>query len=165
MLKDKKHFALALVVLALLLIIIFSFIKLNFDSTGVFLCEAVSANPNIEMSECPTHTSSTPNLIILGFTLAGVLLAIGAFLFVTKQIPAAPQKRTFKTVDISTLSEHERTIYQLIKESNGSIYQSELVKQTGFNKVKITRILDKLEHDDAIIERKRRGMTNLVVLK
>ena len=51
-----------------------------------------------------------------------------------------------------------------ILENKGSIYQSELVNKTGFNKVKVTRILDSLESQN-LIERKRRGMTNIVILK
>lgn len=36
--------------------------------------------------------------------------------------------------------------------------------KTGLTKVKVTRILDRLEGRE-IIERKRRGMTNVVILK
>ena len=55
-------------------------------------------------------------------------------------------------------------MYDIIKGKNGSAYQSDLIKETGFSKVKVTRILDKMETAD-IIERKRRGMTNIIVLK
>ena len=44
------------------------------------------------------------------------------------------------------------------------MYQSSLMKETGFSKVKTTRVLDRLE-TKKILERKRRGMTNLVVLR
>jgi uncharacterized membrane protein len=44
------------------------------------------------------------------------------------------------------------------------MYQSDLIKETEFSKVKITRILDKMESKD-VIDRKRRGMTNIIVLK
>ena len=45
-----------------------------------------------------------------------------------------------------------------------TIFQSDLVEKTEFDKVKVSRILDKLEGRQ-LIERKRRGMTNVVVLK
>jgi len=38
------------------------------------------------------------------------------------------------------------------------------VEETGFTKVKITRILDSLE-GNGLIERKRRGMTNIIILR
>jgi uncharacterized membrane protein len=44
------------------------------------------------------------------------------------------------------------------------LFQAELIEKTDFNKVKVSRILDKLE-GKGLIERRRRGMTNLVLLK
>jgi len=62
------------------------------------------------------------------------------------------------------LSDDERLIFDKILESEGTIFQSDLVEKTDFGKVKVSRILDKLEGRQ-LIERKRRGMTNVVVLK
>jgi len=39
-----------------------------------------------------------------------------------------------------------------------------LIEKTGFGKAKMTRIIDRLE-GRCFVERKRRGMTNIVVLK
>ena len=58
----------------------------------------------------------------------------------------------------------ERLVFGKIVDSNGAIYQSELVNQSAMSKVKVTRILDRLE-GRGLIERKRRGMTNVVILK
>lgn len=58
----------------------------------------------------------------------------------------------------------DKKVFDVVVESDGSIFQSELVEKTEINKVKITRILDRLE-GKGIIERKRRGMTNIVILK
>jgi uncharacterized membrane protein len=44
------------------------------------------------------------------------------------------------------------------------MFQSELVEKTGYSKSKVSLILDRLEAK-RILERKRRGMTNAVVLK
>ena len=62
------------------------------------------------------------------------------------------------------LNSEEKKVMETIIHAEGSIFQSELAEKTGFDKVKITRILDKLEGRQ-IIERKRRGMTNVVILK
>lgn len=61
------------------------------------------------------------------------------------------------------LNENENFVLSKIVEADGTIFQSELVEKTKFNKVKITRILDNLE-GKRIISRKRRGMTNVVIL-
>ncbi|MEM4332520.1 MAG: MarR family transcriptional regulator [Candidatus Micrarchaeia archaeon] len=74
---------------------------------------------------------------------------------------AAPNKQE----DLySRLSGEEKEIIKLIIKSNGAIYQSELVDKTGFGKVRISRLLDKLE-GKGLIERRRRGMTNMILLR
>ena len=47
---------------------------------------------------------------------------------------------------------------------DGSYTTADLIKETDYTKVHMTRILDKME-GKRILERKRRGMTNIVVLK
>jgi uncharacterized membrane protein len=72
-------------------------------------------------------------------------------------------KSHFKDV-LGTLDSDARIVLEKVIESNGSIFQSQLVEDLDFTKVKITRILDRLE-GKGLIERKRRGMTNVVLLK
>jgi len=65
---------------------------------------------------------------------------------------------------LSDLNADERAILEKVIEAQGTLFQSELVDKTGFTKVKVTRILDSLE-GRGLIERRRRGMTNVVILK
>lgn len=58
----------------------------------------------------------------------------------------------------------KKTIFECIIDSNGTIFQSALTEKTSYNKVKISRILDKLE-GRGLIERRRHGMTNVVIIK
>jgi len=77
--------------------------------------------------------------------------------------PKKLDKAHFKNV-LGTLDSDSRKVLEKVLENNGSIFQSQLVDDLGLTKVKITRILDRLE-GKGIIERKRRGMTNVVLLK
>ena len=66
---------------------------------------------------------------------------------------------------LETLSNvDEKEIVKLIIAEGGTIFQSQLVEKSGFSKSKVSLILDRLEAQ-RILERKRRGMTNAVVLK
>ena len=58
----------------------------------------------------------------------------------------------------------EKEIVKIIVAEGGTIFQSQLVEKSGFSKSKVSLILDRLEAQ-RILERKRRGMTNAVVLK
>jgi uncharacterized membrane protein len=64
----------------------------------------------------------------------------------------------------SLTDEDERTVYELIVAEDGMIFQGELVNRSGFSKSKVSVILDRLEARK-VIERKRYGMSNVVVLK
>jgi uncharacterized membrane protein len=107
------------------------------------------------------HTNLTVALTI-------IILAIGLyFIFfgekhdkITKEIKKQIKKMTIP----QELNPDEKQVMQIIINEEGTIFQSTLVEKTNHSKVKITRILDKLEGKN-IIERKRRGMTNVVILK
>lgn len=80
----------------------------------------------------------------------------------TERKPAAAMKTP--TGVIKALSQEEKRLYSLIEGEEGAIFQAELVEKSGYSKVKVSRILDKLE-GKGLIERKRRGMTNMVIIK
>ena len=82
-----------------------------------------------------------------------------------KQTSGAELKpKKFSRKSLEGLNDEEKKVMNLMLGNNGSIFQSELVEKTEMNKVKVTRILDSLEARE-LIERKRRGMTNIVILK
>jgi len=57
----------------------------------------------------------------------------------------------------------EQTVVDILQKHEGEILQSKLPDMLDSNKVKVTRILDALEQK-GVIERVRRGMSNLVKL-
>ncbi len=77
--------------------------------------------------------------------------------------PKRITKENYQKV-ISNLNRDERVVFEKIIDSQGTIFQSDLVSKTNFPKVKVTRILDKLE-GKGLVERRRRGMTNVIILK
>ena len=72
-------------------------------------------------------------------------------------------KGNYKKI-MNDLSGEEKLVFGKVIDSQGTIFQSDLVGKTKLNKVKVTRILDRLE-GRGLIERKRRGMTNVIILK
>ncbi|MFA5855821.1 MAG: MarR family transcriptional regulator [Candidatus Pacearchaeota archaeon] len=121
---------------------------------------------------CTMYTTiSTQTYISLAIT--GFVLLIGIFFIFSKENEKLVIKRIKPLGDISPkkfnkeslkgLSIDEKRIMDLILNNKGSIYQSEIVSKLNLNKVKVTRLLDSLE-SQAFIERKRRGMTNIVML-
>ena len=62
------------------------------------------------------------------------------------------------------IDEDERGIVQIVADEGGTIFQSQLVERSGFSKSKVSLVLDRLEAR-GILERRRHGMSNAVVLK
>jgi len=62
------------------------------------------------------------------------------------------------------LNPDEKRIVSLIIDEGGTIFQSLLVDRSGYSKSKVSLILDRLEAKK-ILERKRHGMSNAIVLK
>lgn len=162
---DKIDIGYVLMALGVLLVIILTIVKVNYDDQAQFLCDKFH-DANLDINECPAHNSNTSWFITSAFAVAILIAVIGIyFTFLDKEKEIFSEKnKDFKKIDINKLDEEEKLLYNKILENNGSIYQSDLVRDLGYTKVKITRILDKLETKN-IIERKRRGMTNIIVLK
>ena len=89
------------------------------------------------------------------------ILALGFYLLFFNKERIIEQK----DYDISKLNKEEKRVFSFIKENKEKgTYQSNIVENFNFPKSKVSRILDRLEANN-LIERKRRGMTNIIVLK
>lgn len=150
---------------------------------GFIIFSFNNALTDIVNTSC-SHGSSCPmwgsihfqTNISIGITVFVVLIGLYLIFFgkeekiitrlkkIKEQIkPKEITKENYKKI-MSSLNSDEKLVLGKIIDSQGTIFQSELVDKTNFPKVKITRILDKLE-GRGLVERKRRGMTNVVILK
>lgn len=114
---------------------------------------------------CPFKTSY-PIESYIGFTGILILFTLGTILTFTTRLTekeSVEKKQKIKKI-VKSLKGEEKTIYDIIVNSDGAAFQTDLIEKTGFSKVKVSRILDKLE-TKGIVERRRRGMSNIVVLK
>ena len=106
----------------------------------------------------------------LALSIVGLLIIVGFILVFSKpqkeiviQTKTIEKRKPKKKIDLSGLKKDEKQVFELIQD-NKAIFQADLIEKTGFGKAKMTRIIDRLE-GRGLVERKRRGMTNVVVLK
>ena len=157
--ENKNVGYLMLGISILIIIIIFLF--------NSALNEIVTASCGIHSDGtiCPLYgTINTQTYMAL--SIAGILIAVSLFLIFTKQkekIIFKKSKEKHSKKDSSELKQEEKIVFQLVQQ-NKAIFQADLIEKTGFGKAKMTRIIDRLEGKN-FVERKRRGMTNVVVLK
>lgn len=103
----------------------------------------------------------------ISIAIVVIILVIGIviiFLKPKEKIIVKTIKEKKKPKDYSSLDKKEKEVVDLIIKEGNAIFQADLMEKLQIGKVGITRLLDKLEAKQ-IIERKRRGMNNIVVLK
>jgi|YelNatPaOPRAMG01_1025707.scaffolds.fasta_scaffold196255_2 hypothetical protein len=109
------------------------------------------------------------NQAYIGYGISALILGIGFFLLfygnklIRRGIETSENKRRWEE-NIKALTGDEKKIYEMLMAANGVMFQSEIVERLGFPKAKVSRILDRMEASN-LVERKRRGMTNAIVLK
>jgi hypothetical protein len=104
----------------------------------------------------------------LSLIIAGLVFLIGLFFILSKEserivIKKVKEKVSRKRIDLSGLSSEERKVIDILRREKGAFFQKSVMEELGCGKVKITRIVDKLEAK-GLVERKRRGMNNILVL-
>lgn len=108
------------------------------------------------------YTNSTNEqlpLIVYGISFLSIL--VGAFIVVMFQLKI--NKLQLERV-LKILPGEERKVVKILLDNNNSIEQNKLVVLSGFTKVQISRILQKLAERE-VVEKKNMGNTNLVILK
>ncbi len=119
---------------------------------------------------CPMNqTIMQQTYLALG--IVGILVVIAGLLIFSKpkeriivKEKKVKVKEKRKRPSVKDLSAKEKKALDLIEKEEGAMFQSELKEKLDIGKVGMTRLLDKLEAKQ-FLERKRRGMNNIVVLK
>ena len=121
----------------------------------------------VELTEIPNIYNST-DLVVIGLSSFVLGSSLVYLLLVDKNNESQTKISLVKEKWDKLLGElsdsDEKVIVRIVIDDGGTIFQSQLVEKSGFSKSKVSLILDKLEAR-RILERKRRGMTNVVVLK
>jgi uncharacterized membrane protein len=128
---------------------------------------------NIVDSACDHGSSCAMHYTIalqtgLSLVIAGLVLVIGVFLIFSKEnervvIKRVKERMRKKKLDLSGLDSVEKKVVDILRREKGAFFQKSIMEEIGVGKVKMTRMMDRLEAR-GLIERKRRGMNNIVVL-
>ncbi|MCR4327736.1 MAG: hypothetical protein NUV46_04100 [Nanoarchaeota archaeon] len=161
---ENKHVGYLLIGISILVIII----VLMFNST---LKEIVTSSCTLahgDSTSCPMYeTINKQTYIALG--VIGLLIIVSLVLIFSKPdekivIKKIKEKQIKKSIDKSKLEKDEKEVINFLINEGNAVFQKDLMEKLEIGKVKMTRLLDKLEAKQFII-RKRRGMNNIVVLK
>jgi len=102
--------------------------------------------------------------MILILSSLGIFVGSAAYYFtVSKYMRQGRRKNKNIECTLNFLEPKERKIIKLLLENKQGIRQSEIEKITGINKVKVHRILNKLQAN-GIIEKQSNGRINKIIL-
>jgi len=96
----------------------------------------------------------------------------GTYILLSKEEKPAPslgagaldeRKALWREVS-KTLKDEEVRVYQAVLDSGGIMNQGDIAKQVGLSKTTVSRVLDLLERR-GLVEKRRRGMSNVILLK
>jgi len=105
----------------------------------------------------------------ISLAIIAVVVLIGFYIMFQKPkekivVKTKTIKEKKKPLDLSGLESDEKKVVDVLIAEGKAMFQADLMEKLGIGKVGMTRLLDKLEAKQ-MIERKRRGMNNVVVLR
>jgi uncharacterized membrane protein len=115
---------------------------------------------------CPMYDTIAVQTWI-AIAIAALILVIGLFLIFSKEnekIVFRKSKEKKKVLNLEGLNNEEKNVIKILQKENGAMFQKTLMEQLRIGKVGMTRLIDKLEAKQ-LVERKRRGMNNIIILK
>jgi hypothetical protein len=121
----------------------------------------------IELNEIPNIFTSwdlaitSISCFVLGSSL--IYLLLDGSTEQTQNTPPSIRDNWNHTVE-TLVNSDEKEIVKLIIAEGGTMFQGQLVEKSGYSKSKVSLVLDRLEARN-IVERRRRGMSNVIVLK
>jgi len=140
-------------VLMSIIVLIFNFALKEITSQSCFMG-----------TECSMYKSITIQTLV-SFSIIAIIFVMGIMIFFSKpKEKIIIKKEKKKKLNFNGLDKNEKETIEILQKENGAIFQKTLMEKLEIGKVGITRLLDKLEAKQ-LIERKRRGMNNIVVLK
>jgi hypothetical protein len=137
------------------------FIKLMTPSSVQFVIEGNV----VELNQVPSIYNTLDVILIgvscfvLGASLIYLLQADGA-----DSVKSPTEPGNWDQLIEGLAVEDERMLVQIVADEGGTVFQSQLVEMSGFSKSKVSLVLDRLEAR-GVLERRRHGMSNAVVLK
>jgi len=155
--KNVGFLIISIAILIIIIILVFNFgLKNIVDKT----CD--------HGSECTMYDTIAIQTGV-SLVIAGVVFIVGLVLIFTKPDEKIITKTKIikekkKKLNLEGLDSEEKQLINLLQSENKAMFQSDLMEKLEIGKVKTTRLLDKLEAKQ-LIERKRRGMNNIVVLR
>ncbi|HLC59265.1 MAG TPA: MarR family transcriptional regulator [archaeon] len=155
--KETKYLGTIVILISIIVFIVLYSISMEIASMSYSQCSSVMS--------CTIYQHIPVKSWLGFFMLAGLVFIGSSMVYGSTVKEKADSHRIIKKMNhIGNLTEEEKKLVNTVAKYDGTAFQSDLIKETGYSKVKVSRILDRLE-TKGLIERRRRGMANIIVMK
>lgn len=160
-----RYLGITMVIVSMIVVFFLVYLNNSIQENNIKVCTEICSlqkESSCSIESClynldNTHHKQTIYLIGLFIAFIG---GIGFYLSLTKEDKLIKQKH----YDLTKLNKEEKNVFIFIRKNNDNgTYQNRIIEEFNFSKSMVTRILDKLVQQ-SLVERKRRGMSNLIVL-
>ena len=162
---EAKKIGIVIIVASVVVLGLLIFLKVQTDQQMLSACEQSCGDlggNSCSLESCPYHQGNNLSWVLIAMSvLVAFLGGTGIYLFLPKKTEKIIEEKEY---DLTSLSDEEKKIFHYIKNHKEGVYQSHILKEFDLSKVQATRLLDKLEGVD-LIERRRRGLANVVSVK
>jgi uncharacterized membrane protein len=148
-------------------VVVLAFKLLQAPSVNVYI--GSSGNSTLVTKIAGLYSSIDVIEILVAALAAG---ASGTYILLPKGESTSPgagmavlnERRSQWLETSKTLKDDEMKVYQTVLDAGGVMNQGDLVAQSGLSKATVSRALDLLE-SKGLVEKRRRGMGNVVLLR
>ncbi|MBI2559230.1 MarR family transcriptional regulator [Candidatus Woesearchaeota archaeon] len=167
--KDRKFYwviAAANLIYGGVVLLIFIYASYFFYSRTRFIPTSEMGNLTMPYRIARQATRFRPGLSVIALilTFIGSLISIASGVFLIRLLREKETKELKRDVIESMVTPDEKIVITELENNNGALTQSELVKNTGLSKVKVHRIVKRLE-SLGIIKKYPYGLTNKIKLE
>jgi len=103
--------------------------------------------------------------VLASLSTIGILVGIFVYAYLEGSFRKERKELHSEVMDtLNFLKDDEKRIVEILIKSGGRVLQKDIVELSGFNKVKVSRCLSRLE-DKSVVSRRENGMSKKVVLE
>ena len=151
---NKLKVVLSIVYLASMIILVFKM------ASPLNVQIIVYGEREVYVKEIPRVYTFSDMLII---TVSSIVMSSSAVSLILLNILKS-EIRVGQLSTVKSLSKSEKKVYDFLLSKGGVAFQSEIVETLNLSRSTVSIILDKLEAK-GLVERRRRGMSNIVIVK
>ena len=162
--RFQKAMLLLCIIFSVVSAVIFAYQVYTFISRGSTMAPPIEAPVRPQPQDDFLRGVSHDSPIVLVYSFFGMIISALAGVAIYSQSKMKEKEGATHSTHAVKLQPDGREVVKLLQDNGGTLTQSELVKKSGMNKLRVSRIIKRLEKLN-VIQKHPYGMTNNITLE